>query len=174
MKLYEIAKAMRALLEAMDEYIDEDTGEIAPEFRLALNALEGEAKDKIEGIGVVCRELRGDIATVKEERARLKARKLSMENRIKWLTNYVTDMMNALDLGKHTSPNALFTVYMQKNPDTVHIERPDALPEVFQRITVEPAKKEIKIALEAGDLSEELQKLAGIELITGVKKVRYK
>lgn len=174
MQLYKIAEETRLLLEAMDEYIDEETGEVTPQFGLRLNALEGEAKDKIEGIGVVMRELRGDIATVKEERARLKARKLSMENRIKWLTNYVTDMMKALDLGKHTSPNRLFTVYMQKNPDTVHIERPGALPKVFQRITVEPAKREIKIALEAGDLSEELQKLAGIELITGAKKVRYK
>lgn len=174
MQLYKIAEEMRALLEAMDEYIDEETGEVAPEFGIALNGLEGAAKDKIEGIGVVCRELRGDIATIKEEVARLKARKLSMENRIKWLTNYVTDTMNALNLGKHTSPHGLFTVYMQKNPDTVHIERPEALPEVFQRITVEPAKKEIKIALEAGDLSEELQKLAGVELITGQKKVRYK
>ena len=122
MQLYKIAQEMRALLEAMDEYIDEDTGEVTPQFGIALNGLEGAAKDKIEGIGVVCRELRGDIATVKDEAARLKARKLSMEGRIKWLTNYVTDMMNALDLGKHTSPSGLFTVYLQKNPDRVEVD----------------------------------------------------
>ena len=158
----------------MDDYIDEVTGEVSQDFLTKLNDLEDDAKHKIEGVGVVCRELKGDIATVKEEIDRLKARKQSMENRVKWLMDYVSDMMKALSFDKHTSPNALFTVYMQKNPDTISIDRPNALPKTFQRITAEPAKKLIKEAWDKGQLDEEMIGLAGIELITGQKKVRYK
>ena len=175
MKLYEIAETMRTLLEAMDEYIDDDTGEIAPQFGLRLNALEGDAKDKIEGIGVVCRELRGDIATVKDEVARLRARKESMEGRIKWLTNYVTDMMNALDFGKHTSPSGLFTVYMQKSPDRVEVDYPDNLPMKYQRIVpVEPMLKDLKSDMKNGLVPGGVLDKAGVRTIEGETKVRYK
>ena len=174
MKLYEIAEEMRTLLDSMDEYIDEETGEVAPEFGIALNGLDKCAHEIIEGIGVRGLELKGDIETVEKELKRLKGRKESMQGSIVWLKNYATDNMKSLGLGKHTSPGKLFTVWLQKGPDSIHIERPGALPTVFQRITVEPAKKLIKEAWDAGQLEDEIIGLAGIELITGAKKVRYK
>ena len=175
MKLYEIAAALRAALESMDEYIDEETGEVSPDFMAKLEGLEDDVRAKIEGIGVVCRELKGDTATVKDEIARLRARKLSMEGRIAWLTGYVSDTMRALDIGKHTSPNGLFTVYMQKNPDRVEVDYPDNLPAKYQRIMpVEPMLKDLKSDMAGGRVSDSVLSKAGVRTIEGTTKVRYK
>jgi len=175
MRLYEIAREMREVLESMDDYFNEETGEIDTGFMTKLNNLDDDAKHKIEGIGVVCRELKGDIATVKDEIDRLKTRKQSMENRVKWLTDYVSDMMKAMKFEKHTSPNGLFTVYMQKNPDKITVDYPDNLPTKYQKIApVEPRLKDLRVDMELGAVSDTVIKKAGIMTHTGQKKVRYK
>ena len=174
MELYKIEARTRALLDSMDEHVDEVTGEVSPDFYDRLDALDIEVMYKIESIGVVLRELKGDIATVRDERHRLEARELSMNKRKDWLVNYVSSTMRALDITKHRSPSGWFTVWLQKGPDKVEVERPGALPKVFQRVTVEAKKKDIKAAWDKGQLDKEVIDLAGIELITGEKKVRYK
>ena len=52
MQLYKIDERMRSLMERMDEYIDEETGEIDPDFTTELEGLGMEAQWKIEGIDV--------------------------------------------------------------------------------------------------------------------------
>lgn len=174
MELYKIEQRTRDLLNTMDDCIDAETGEVHPDFIARLNGLDMEVKYKIESIGVVIRELRGDAETLKGEIDRLKQRKASMEHRADWLADYVSGTMRALGIEKHTSPNGLFTVYLQRNPDKTVVERPAALPTVFQKMTVEPKLTEVKKAFEAGELSEEIIGLAGIHIYPGEKKVRYK
>lgn len=174
MQLYKIEQHIRDLLEDMDSYIDEETGELNPDFLGKLDALDIEVKYKIEAIGVVVRELKGDAETLKSELDRLKARKASMEKRAGWLVDYVSSTMRALKIEKHTSPGGLFTVYLQKSPDALQVDRPSALPTAFQRVSVEANKTDLKKALEAGELTDEIIGLAGIALMPGAKKVRYK
>ena len=175
MKLYEINNELRTLLESMDDFIDEETGEVALQFHTALHMLDNQAKDKIEGIGVVCRELQADAKFLKEEYDRLHARKESAERRRRWLLDYVTDMMKEMNIDKHKSPNGLFTVYMQKNPDRVEVDYPDNLPTKYQRIPpVETILKELKHDMSLGLVAAGVMDKAGVRTIEGETKVRYK
>lgn len=175
MELYRIDERTRAHLDAMEDAIDPETGALDPVWLDQLDALDVEVKYKIESIGVVCRELKGDIATVKEEIDRLKARKASMEKRVEHLVDYVSSTMKSLGIEKHKSPNALFTVYLQRNPDKVEVDYPDNLPAKYQRITpVEPMLNDIRDAIKNKKLSITIIEKAGIRTVSGQKKVRYK
>ena len=175
MKLYEISERLRTLLESMDDYFNEETGELDQGFLAELNDLDDEAKHKIEGIGVVCRELQGEADLLKSEYNRLKARKESAERRRRWLMGYVSDMMRDMRLEKHKSPNGLFTVYMQKNPDKVEVDYPDNLPAKYQRIPpVEAMISDLKADMGNGLVSGGVLEKAGIRTIIGQRTVRYK
>lgn len=175
MKLYEIAQALREHAGSYDDYINDETGEVDETgWVQRFDELELETKEKIEAIGVLLREWRGDADTLKSEIDRLKARRASLEARSETLTEYVSGTMRSLGIEKHASPHGLFTVYLQKNPDMLLVERPGALPTVFQKVTVEARKTDIKRAMEAGDLTDEIIGLAGIEIVPGARRVRYK
>ena len=138
-----------------DRYIDEETGEVAEDFIGQLDSLKIEIRYKIEAIGVVLRELKGDIATVRDERHRLEARELSMKRRTNWLVDYVSNAMRALDIAKHKSPSGWFTVYLQKNPDKVEVDYPDNLPAKYQRIPpVETRLKDLSDDMKTGAVSD--------------------
>lgn len=177
MKLYELRADMRDLLDRMDEYVDEETGEIQADYQKLLTDLGGDIKEKIEGIGVVVREITGDIDILKAEKKRLGDRQTSLERRKEWLLNYASDTMRTLDIPKHTSPHGLFTVYMQKNPDAITVEYPDNLPMKYQRVRpVEPMLDALKTDLKSGAIktSDPGIAKAGINVIEGQRKVRYK
>lgn len=175
MKLYEINNELRTLLESMDDFIDEETGEVDVQFHMALHKLDEDAKKKIEGIGVVCRELQADAKFLKEEYDRLHARKEAAERRRRWLLDYVTDMMHEMNIEKHKSPNGLFTVYMQKSPDRVEVDYPANLPMQYQRVPpVEAMLKDLKADMKDGKVSGSVMDKAGVRTIEGTTKVRYK
>lgn len=82
MKLYEIDNELRKLYES----ITEADGEITDEQLEMLNSLEIERDKKLEGYGVLIRELEGEIAECGEEIKRIKEiqdRKKKMAERLK-------------------------------------------------------------------------------------------
>jgi len=175
MELYKIEQRIRDLLDTMDEYIDDETGEVKDGFTELVDSLDIEIKYKIESIGVVIRELKGDTETLKSELDRLKQRKASMERRAAWLVDYVSNTMRALGIEKHTSPNGLFTVYLQKNPDRIEVAYPDNLPMKYQRVPpVEAMVQDLKRDMDSGQVPDSVIKKAGITTLVGIKKVRFK
>ena len=175
MKLYEIDEALRTLLESMEDYIDEETGLIDPSFHDKLSELDQEARLKIEGCGVIGKELQIEAKALKAEYDRLHARAKAAERRRVWLFDYVTDMIKSMGIDKHKSPNNLFTVYLQKNPDSLHVDYPDNLPAQYQRIKpVEPIIDDLKKDIAEGKVSDAVIKKAGIITVTGQQKVRFK
>ena len=176
-RLYDIGESLREHLESTP-FIDDETGEVdeakLAEWEAGIQEHQGEFKDKLEAIGIVALEMKGDAEKLKAEIDRLRSRKSSLENRRTRLLGYAHVEMVKAGIGKHRSPRDIFTVYLQKGPDRIEVETPTALPDAYQKITIEPRKALIKAAVKVGKFDDEQTAAAGIHVIEGLWGVRYK
>ena len=176
-RLYDIGESLREHLESTP-FIDDETGEVDPgkliEWENGLAQFEADFRDKLEAVGVVALEMKGNAENLKAEIARLSARKTSIENQRRQLLQYATDEMIKSDIGKHRSPRDIFTVYLQKGQDRLDVENAAKLPRAYQRITIEADKTRIKNALKDETFTIDEANAAGIFLIPGSQGVRYK
>jgi hypothetical protein len=113
LRLYEIAH-MRDLLDAK---LSETEGEVTPELEQQLDELGAQASEKIERVALYIREQLATAVAVKEEEARLSARRRSMERAAEGLKAYLQRNMEALSIEK--VPGLLCTVALQNNPPSV-------------------------------------------------------
>ncbi len=95
MKLYEIANDYLALLQAIDE------GEI-PEEAIAdtLEAIEGEIEYKADNLACVLKTLNAEVAAIKVEEKALAERRKQKENASERIKNYLSDVLQSLDINK--------------------------------------------------------------------------
>lgn len=91
MNLYEIDSA---IMEAFDKAIDPETGEIHDEEAFeALNALEEQREQKIEGILLWVKNLRSDAEALKAEKQAFEARQKATERKAESLIKYVSGVL---------------------------------------------------------------------------------
>ena len=142
--LYELTSEYLQLLE-MAEDPDVDLQTIAD----TMEAIGGEIEDKADGYARVMKQIEANAAGIKAEIDRLTARKTSMENNVKRMKETLQAAMEAT--GKKKFKTALFSFEIQKNPASLKIDDPDAVPENF--LIPQPPKVDsaaIKDALKAG------------------------
>lgn len=142
--LYELTSEYLQLLE-MAEDPDVDLQTIAD----TMEAIGGEIEDKADGYARVMKQIEANAAGIKAEIDRLTARKTSMENNVKRMKETLQAAMEAT--GKKKFKTALFSFGIQKNPASLKIDDPDAVPENF--LIPQPPKVDsaaIKDALKAG------------------------
>lgn len=144
MKLYELPDALRAAFDALE--VDEETGEIINGE--ALERVEAEARDKLEGTALYMRELDADAKGLAEEIARLQARKRSIERRTEWLKQYMRPALDAMG-GKLKTPRA--TIYKMRTQKVLIDCKPENLPQAFQRMEIKPDLAGLKKALKSGE-----------------------
>ena len=84
--LFEINEQIEMLTEKL---IDEDTGEINEDVMAELEALEMDREDKIEGCGLMMKQLAAEVAAINEEIKALKARANAKANRHDRIGEYV-------------------------------------------------------------------------------------
>ena len=107
MTLYEIDKAIE---DAFYSAVDPDTGEIINDEALeALNELEEARNVKIENIALFIKNLDAEASAIKAEEERLRSRRTTTENRVKWLKDYLNNMLT--DYGNRLSDYDLGRVY---------------------------------------------------------------
>ena len=142
--LYELTNEYLQLLEmAEDPDVDPET------LADTMEAIGGEIEDKADGYARVMKQIEANAAGIKSEIDRLTARKTSMENNIKRMKESLQAAMEAT--GKKKFKTALFSFNIQKNPTSLKIDDPDAVPENF--LIPQPPKVDnaaIKDALKAG------------------------
>lgn len=142
--LYELTNEYLQLLEmAEDPDVDPET------LADTMEAIGGEIEDKADGYARVMKQIEANAAGIKSEIDRLTARKTSMENNIKRMKESLQAAMEAT--GKKKFKTALFSFNIQKNPTSLKIDDPDAVPESF--LIPQPPKVDsaaIKDALKAG------------------------
>lgn len=142
--LYELTSEYLQLLE-MAEDPDVDLQTIAD----TMEAIGGEIEDKADGYARVMKQIEANAAGIKAEIDRLTARKTSMENNVKRMKESLQAAMEAT--GKKKFKTALFSFNIQKNPASLKIDDPEAVPESF--LVPQPPKVDsaaIKDALKAG------------------------
>lgn len=145
MKLYEIKGALRAALDRME--VDEETGEILNAD--ALEVVEAEAHEKIEGAALYVREIGHDIDALKDEIDRLSKRKRALEKRTVFIKDLMLEGLDALKAQGLKTPCITVSVRTSKAVE-LDADALDVLPEGFIRIKREADKAAIKAAIEGG------------------------
>jgi predicted transcriptional regulator len=142
-KLYELVGGYRNLLEMADS----ESGE---EFLAILETLSDAIDTKVETCAKVVKNLQADAAALKEEEARLSARRKSVEGNIDRLKAYMKENMTAAD--KQKIKTALFTIYITAGRPTVVVDNEEVIPSEYRAEvkTPPPDKKGILEALKAG------------------------
>ena len=108
MKLYELTEEYAVLQEmCYDPEVDEQT------LRDTMEAVWGEIEDKADGYAKIVMGMKLDIEILKEEEARLNARRKHLEERSRWLKDNLEANMRAL--GKWKFKTAMFSFNIQKN-----------------------------------------------------------
>ena len=97
MHLYEISGEIR---KAIEEHVDQETGEISDEAAAALTSLEMDFREKSESIGCIIRERIAEGEAISIEADRLAKRARAAKNDADRLKSYLLDQMVAAGLRK--------------------------------------------------------------------------
>lgn len=154
MKLYEINAQLARLVELDTErLVDTETGEILTIE--ALEQLQMDRAEKIEGCLLVIKNKTAEAEAIDMEIKRLSERKKALENKVKWIREYVGYSLN----GEKFSTARVAVSY--RKSESVEITcATDELPEEFRKITYTPDKTNLKKALKDG------AEIPGVQLVT--------
>lgn len=133
----------------------------------AWNNQTDDLKEKFENCCKYIKNVESDIAGLKEEEARLKAKRKALENSIERFKGLMHETMNAA--GEKKLPCGTFTVSLQKNPESVVMDEPhiENIPEEYLKFK-EPEidRAKIKEHLKAG---VDLEGIAHLEQTEGLR-----
>ena len=144
-KLYDLTADYRRLQELMDEDIDQEA------VRDTLEAIEGAIEVKAKNIAVLVQSMGNDADIIKAEEQRLAARRKAIENRQKWLKDYLQYNMEAVGIDKFKTPT--HTIALQNNPPALNIYDEGKIPASYMTIIPERwevDKQAVKEDLKAG------------------------
>lgn len=120
MNLYELSLAFQEVQNMeLDPEVMKDT----------LDSIEDAIENKAENIAKLIRNLESDVSAYKEEEDRLKTKRQSTENKVKWLKTYLEDNMKLT--GKTKFKSGMFNFSIQKNPASVNITDEKIIPGEF-------------------------------------------
>ena len=147
MRLYEINAQLERLLDIGDgRMVDEETGELFDQE--ALEALEIEREEKIDGCLFFIKNCKADAKKLDEEIKRLQAKKQALENKAERTKDYVANCLKG-EKFKSIFNSAWYTKTTKVEVDEEKIEK---LPSQYLKTTISVNKAELKKALQAGEL----------------------
>lgn len=160
--LYELAEQYRTLLDFSEE--DEEG------FTKQLESLKDAIGDKVENIGLLVLNIRGENVGIEQEIERLSKRLKSNENKEEHLLNYTLNEMDLAKIPQVKKQNVTITIRI--NPPSVVVENEEDIVEEFIRIVPEQRlpdkKKVIEHFKETGEIP------SGFNVITDRKRVDVK
>lgn len=137
MRLYDIDVNLRALWNK----IAEQEGEITEEDMQALNELEIAKNDKLEGYGVIIREMKSEIDECDAEMKRIKEIADRKKNAMERLKKSLQEFMIGNEIDKFESVKVKLSF---RKSQSLEIEEDAIIPEDLMRIKKEPDKTAIK------------------------------
>lgn len=142
MKLYEITEAYQQL-NALQEATQED-------FTDALNVLQDEFEVKADNIANLIESNKSDIDFYKNKIQELREAKTVLENKNKWLKEYLTNQFDGLDIKKLRTANHILS--LRNNRASTIVENESDLPDKYkeQIETIKIDKTAIYKDLKAG------------------------
>lgn len=160
MKLYEIEQNY---LEALDVFTDPDA-DIPPEAVAdTLEAITGEFEQKAVNVAAFARQMEAEAEAIKQAEEKMAKRRKALENRARWLRDYLKTAMEVMGMKKIPSP--WFVLSIQKNPPAVDVFDPEAIPAEFREVVTEIKinRTAIKEAISAG------REIPGAKLMNGTR-----
>lgn len=110
-------------------------------------------EDKIDGYCKLIRNLEADNNGLKDEIERMSAAVKRNNNKIEWLKNTLTNVLNANNT--KSAKGALFSVRLQSGPGKLELKVPESeLPEEYIKTTQSVNKAALKEDLKSSDLTE--------------------
>ena len=143
MKLYEIDNNLRALWDK----IAEQEGELTEEDIQALNELEMAQNDKLEGYGVIIRELNSEVEECNAEIKRITEIARKKKNAVERLKKTLQEFMMNNEVDKFETLKVKISF---RKSQSLEIEEGAELPDELMRIKKEPDKTAIKEYIENG------------------------
>jgi hypothetical protein len=145
--LYELS---HSYLQALEAFTDPEADLPAEVVTDTLEGIEGELQDKAVNVAKFMRNLEAVAEAVKAAEENMARRRKAIENRARWIKDYLKTNMEACGIQKIESP--WFVLAIQKNPVAVEILNEAALPDEFKEaiITTKIDRAGIKQAIEAG------------------------
>jgi hypothetical protein len=146
--LYELS---HSYLQALEAFTDPETDLPAEVVADTLEAIEGELQDKAVNVAKFMRNLEAFAEAIKAAEEQMARRRKAIENRARWIKDYLKSNMEACGITKIDSP--WFCLAIQKNPAAVDILDESAVPAGFRQeiVTVKIDKAAIKKAIESGE-----------------------
>ena len=155
-KLYDLAADYAKVKELLE---NED---IEPEIMQdTLESIEGAMEVKAKNIAILVQGLGSDASIIKAEEQRLAQRRKAIENKQKWLKDYLKSQMEYAGIDRFKTPT--HTIALQNNPPALHITDEKKIPAEYQVLVPERweiDKKAVKDALKDGEVP-------GAELVVG-------
>ena len=163
--LYEITdryQALRAVIERTDS-TEED-------FELTLKAIADSFDKKVENIAKLCLSLEGNMEVLKQEEARLHARRSSMERKVDWLKDYTLAEMTSI--GRESVKGDTVSVSVRVNPPSVQVYRLEDIPLYFCEHIPDVWRPDKKRILDHFKATGEI--LPGVEIVADNKRLEIK
>lgn len=110
------------------------------ELKFALDSVNGEISEKLEGYAMVVKNLESDIAGLKAEEKRLADRRKSLEEGVNRMKEAMQDTL--LLTGEKRVKTSKFTISLRKST-SVEVENEDLIPHEFVKITKTISKSEL-------------------------------
>lgn len=164
MTLYELTADYENLL-----HLAEDPDTDPQILKDTMEAIEGEIEEKADGYAMIIRQLESDEAAIRNEEARLTARRLSISNNITCLKRGLEAAMRLT--GKTKFKTTLFSFGIQKNPPSVVMDEQyvENIPEDYLKYKdPDIDKKRILADIKAG------KDLSGIAHIVQTESLRIR
>lgn len=147
MKLYELAESFQGIQHLLDT---EGTDQEA--LSIALSEIKTEIQAKVQNLAYIVRQMDVDTETIKAEEKRLVDRRRALENKTRWLKEYLKDELEKVGIDKVKT--ATMTITIQNNPPSVQIVNAKEIPAKFLTVIPEqyaPDKKAIATAIKDGE-----------------------
>lgn len=119
------------------------------ELKFAIDSVNGEISEKLEGYAMVVKNLESDIAGLKAEEKRLADRRKSLEEGVKRMKEAMQDTL--LLTGEKRIKTQKFTISLRKS-SSVEIENEDLIPEEFVKVTKTISKSELAKRLKEAEV----------------------
>ena len=151
-KLYELTEMYQNISNLIEEDADNET------LEKALDEITDSIQIKAENMAKLIKSIEGNINVLKDEEKRLQAKRKALENKVVNIKEYLENQLKAMGLKK--VQGNLFTVSIQKNPQSVNILNEDLIPEQFKEVvtTTKIDRRELLAALKEG------QEIEGVEI----------
>lgn len=165
MQLYKITESMQNVQDMIED------GVPVEQLQDTIELIEMDFKEKAESILFVIANMNAEVEACKVEENRIKARRITRENSIARLKEYLLYNMQELNSGK--IDNGIMTASLRKGAPALEILDEDLIPADYKKITVNTATDK-KGLLKALKELEEGETIPGAQVVQGKNTLTIK